>query len=93
MTAAPPEELSIDRLRFAFTKGEMRFAADDASALRMVLDAIELSDQVERFLSFGMLALLVEFAPSMGEAAGSRPESGLGDCVVAGVLVDDEAPW
>jgi len=64
--------------------------ADDAGDLRVVLDGVDRSDEIERFASLGMLTLLEELATGMRETTGAQPFSGLGDRVVAGELIDDE---
>jgi len=67
-------------------------SADDAGHLGLVLDDVDLTNEFERFLGLDVLTLLEQLAPCMSKTASSRASAGLGDDVVPGVLVDDEAP-
>jgi len=68
----------------------MRVRAHDACFFGFTLDAVDLADQIERFLGFWMLALLEQFAARVCDAPSAQPSTGLRDRVVARVHVDNE---
>jgi hypothetical protein len=79
MSMTPSQEASEERARALSSKLEVLLRADDAALLRIVLDAIDLSDEVERLLRLGAHLVcgtaheLIEvlFSPGVGTVAAS----------------------
>lgn len=62
MPAAPAEQLREERSRAGFAEREVLGGSEDARSLRLVLDGVDRTDDVERLLRLGMLTLLEELA-------------------------------
>ena len=90
VTSAPSQERGEEWSRARLSESKVLGGADDAGALRVVLDSVDGSDEVERFAGLGMLTLLEELAARVGETTGAHSFSWLGDRVVAGELIDDQ---
>jgi len=91
MPTPPAQQLREERTRTTLSKCEMLVGSDDAGLLRVTLDDVDLSDEVESLLRFWMLAVLEYLATRVSKTAGASALAGLRDRVVAGVSVDDEA--
>jgi hypothetical protein len=91
MSASPAKQLGKQRSRARLAHLEMALGSHDGLLLRFGLDAIDRSDQIEDLVGLGVLLLLEDLPPRVGQAA--RPDAATRSCddVVAGVHVDHEA--
>jgi hypothetical protein len=55
VVTAPRQQLGEERARPRLAQVELLVRSDDAGLLGVMLDAVDVADQIERFLGFGML--------------------------------------
>ena len=91
MSSTPTEETGKERSRSNSSKREVVVGSDDPCLFGITFDAVELGDEFERLLRFGMLSLFVELAARVSHASCTQSAARLRDDVVTRVLVDDEA--
>ena len=83
MSSPPTEETGKERSRPLSSKRQVGVGSDDPCLFGITFDAVDLGDESERLLRFGMLSLLEDPASCVSHASCTQSASRLGDSVVS----------